>query len=92
MPLLQSNRVNRMKYRTLCRNPKCLAPLTGPLPVKLYCGDECRNQAKQYWAEMGEENHGAMIAFEDEFIDKFIKTYDSPCFGIETEYGNYNEH
>jgi hypothetical protein len=76
-----------MNYRTLCRNPECLAPLNGPLPVKLYCNDNCRQQAKTYWAEMGQENHGAMIEFEDRFIGAWQDNYDTPCFGIETEYG-----
>lgn len=75
-----------MNYKTLCRNPDCLAPLHGQAPAKLYCNNDCREKAKTYWAEMGEENHGAMIAFEHDFVCKFRETYNSPCFGIEVEY------
>ena len=83
-----------MGYKTLCRNPKCLKPLHGALPVKLYCGKKCKSQASQYWRDLAnnplvndQEQHAIAIEFEDKFVAEFEKQYNSPCFGIETEYG-----
>lgn len=78
-----------MKYQTLCRNPNCLIPLSGPVPVKLYCNEDCHEQAAKYWQTIpNEQKNDASIYFEERFIEKWETVYTSPCFGIETELHN----
>ena len=72
-----------MNYKTLCRNPDCLAPLSGPAPAKLYCDDTCKASAIAWSKTATRDQH---INFEDRFVAKFTDTYNSPCFGIEVEY------
>lgn len=73
-----------MNYRTLCRNPDCLKPLAGPMPAKLYCDETCKASARA-WSKTATRDQA--LAFEDKFIATWQENYDTPCFGIECEYG-----